>query len=231
MEPDKKNEIKPGEGEQGDRLSELEQAVEEGGKKKRKKSFWREVGEWAASLLAAVVVVLLIQNFLFTLIRVDGNSMNDTLLDGERLFVTVADVKFGSGVDRGAVVICHYPNRGRTFFVKRVVAVPGDTVYRENGVTHVVYEAENADGETVTVDEPLDAEFVSIFYNPENDYEPYVLGEDEYFVVGDNRGNSHDSRDWNDSDPSKDVGPITKDMIVGRVRFVIWPFDEIRSVE
>ena len=57
MEPDKKNEIKPGEGEQGDRLSELEQAVEEGGKKKRKKSFWREVGEWAASLLAAVVVV------------------------------------------------------------------------------------------------------------------------------------------------------------------------------
>ena len=48
--------------------------------------------------------MLLIQNFLFTLIRVDGNSMNDTLLDGERLFVTVADVKFGSGVDRGAVV-------------------------------------------------------------------------------------------------------------------------------
>ncbi len=231
MEPDKKNEIKPGEGEQGDRLSELEQAVEEGGKRKKKKSFWREVGEWAASLLAAVVVVLLIQNFLFTLIRVDGHSMDDTLLDGERLFVTVADVKFGSGVDRGAVVICHYPNRGRTFFVKRVVAVPGDTVYRENGVTHVVYEAENADGETVTIDEPLDAEFVSIFYNPENDYEPYVLGEDEYFVVGDNRGNSHDSRDWNDSDPSKDVGPITKDMIVGRVRCVIWPFDEIRSVE
>ena len=129
------------------------------------------------------------------------------------------------------MVICHYPNRGRTYFVKRVVAVPGDTVYRENGVTHVVYETENGGGETVAVDEPLDAEFVSVFYNPENDYEPYVLGEDEYFVVGDNRGNSHDSRDWNDSDPSKDVGPITKDMIVGRVRCVIWPLSEIRSVD
>lgn len=231
MEPDKRNEARESEGAQDDRLNELEQAVEAGGKKKRKKSFWREVGEWAASLLAAVVVVLLIQNFLFTLIRVDGNSMYDTLLNGERLFVTVADVKFGSGVDRGAVVICHYPNRGRTYFVKRVVAVPGDTVYRENGVTHVVYETENGGGDTVTVDEPLDAEFVSVFYNPENDYEPYVLGEDEYFVVGDNRGNSHDSRDWNDSDPSKDVGPITKDMIVGRVRYVIWPLSEIRSVD
>lgn len=231
MEPDKRNEARESEGAQDDRLNELEQAVEAGGKKKRKKSFWREVGEWAASLLAAVVIVLLIQNFLFTLIRVDGNSMYDTLLNGERLFVTVADVKFGSGVDRGAVVICHYPNRGRTYFVKRVVAVPGDTVYRENGVTHVVYETENDGGETVTVDEPLDAEFVSVFYNPENDYEPYVLGEDEYFVVGDNRGNSHDSRDWNDSDPSKDVGPITKDMIVGRVRYVIWPLSEIRSVD
>ena len=230
MEPDlKQDNVR--EGEQPDRAEQLESAAESGGRKKRKKSFWREVGEWAASLLAAVVIVLIIQNFLFTLIRVDGNSMYDTLHDGERLFVTVADVKFGSGVERGAVVICNYPNRGRTFFVKRVVAVPGDTVYREGGVTHVVYEDVDANGETVVVDEPLDEEFVQIFYDPADDYAPYKLGEDEYFVVGDNRGNSHDSRDWNDSDPSKDVGPITKDMIVGRVRCVIWPFDEIRSVE
>ena len=198
--------------------------------KKQKKSFWRELGEWVVSLAAAVVIVLIIQNFLFTLIRVDGDSMNSTLWDGERLFVTVADVKFGT-VDRNSVVICHYPNRGRTFFVKRLVGLPGDTVYRENGVTHVVYETVDENGETITVDNPLDAEFVSIFYNPANDYEPYVLGADEYFVVGDNRGNSHDSRDWNDSDSSRDVGPITKDMLVGRVRCVIWPFNSIRGVE
>ena len=156
--------------------------------------------------------------------------MNSTLWNGERLFVTVADVKFGT-VDRNSVVICHYPNRGRTFFVKRVVGVPGDTVYRENGVTHIVYETVDENGEAITVDNPLDAEFVNIFYNPANDYEPYVLADDEYFVVGDNRGNSHDSRDWNDSDPSMDVGPITKDMLVGCVRCVIWPFDSIRGVE
>ena len=215
-------------------LENLENAIEEEKDtrkgKKQKKSFWRELGEWVVSLAAAVVIVLIIQNFLFTLIRVDGDSMNTTLWDGERLFVTVADVKFGT-VDRDSVVICHYPNRGRTFFVKRLVGLPGDTVYRENGVTHIVYETVDENGETVTVDNPLDAEFVSIFYNPDNDYEPYVLADDEYFVVGDNRGNSHDSRDWNDSDASRDVGPITKDMLVGRVRCVIWPFNRIRSVE
>lgn len=210
------------------KLENMEKAIES--RKKPKKGFWREVREWVVSLAAALVIVLLIQNFLFTLIRVDGHSMDTTLADGERLFVTVADVKFGT-VERNSVVICHYPNRGRTYFVKRVVAVPGDSVYRENGVTHVVYETVDENGETVTVDEALDAEFVSVFYNPEDDYEPYVLGEDEYFVVGDNRGNSHDSRDWNDSDPSRDVGPITKNMITGRVRYVIWPLGEMRSVE
>lgn len=220
--------------EPNNKLENLENAIEEEKNtrkgKKQKKSFWRELGEWVVSLAAAVVIVLIIQNFLFTLIRVDGDSMNTTLWDGERLFVTVADVKFGT-VDRDSVVICHYPNRGRTFFVKRVVGVPGDTVYRENGVTHIVYETVDENGEAITVDNPLDAGFVSIFYNPDNDYEPYVLADDEYFVVGDNRGNSHDSRDWNDSDASRDVGPITKDMLVGRVRCVIWPFDSIRGVE
>lgn len=216
--------------ESNNKLENLENAIEENNKGKKKKSFWRELGEWVVSLAAAVVIVLLIQNFLFTLIRVDGDSMNSTLVDGERLFVTVADVKFGD-VERDSVVICHYPNRGRTFFVKRVVGVPGDTVYRENGVTHIVSETVDENGETVIVDNPLDAEFVGIFYNIDNDYEPYVLGADEYFVVGDNRGNSHDSRDWNDSDPSRDVGPITKDMLVGRVRCVIWPFNSIRGVE
>ena len=211
---------------------EVTEEIEEnsGNPKKQKKSFWQEVREWIVSLVAAVVIVLFLQNFVFTLIRVDGASMNPTLLDGERLFVTVFDTKFGD-VERGDVVICHYPNRGRTFFVKRVVAVPGDMVYRSMGVTHVVYETTDENGDVVTVDEALDAQYVSIFFNPENDYESYTLGEEEYFVVGDNRGNSHDSRDWNDSDSSRDVGPITKDMITGHVRCVIWPLNEIRAVE
>lgn len=236
METNELNSIQPSEeNENTEELTSNENAEalaanESDKKKKPRKSFWQELREWVVSLISAVVIVLILQNFVFTLIRVDGSSMKPTLLNGERLFVTVADVKFGSKLDRNSVVICHYPNRGRTFFVKRVVATPGDQVYREFGVTHVIYETTDESGNTITVDEPLDAEHV-FYYSPDDDYEPYTLGADEYFVVGDNRGNSHDSRDWNDGDPDRDVGPITKDMIVGRVRNVIWPLSEIRTVE
>ncbi len=191
----------------------------------RKAKILKEIKEWVVALVVAVLVVVVIQSFLFRIIRVDGHSMDTTLADGERLFVTVADIRFGP-IERNSVVICHYPNRGWTYFVKRCVAIPGDTVYRENEVTHVVYEQ---DGQTI--DEPLDERYA--LYYPEgslDDYEPYVLGEDEYFVVGDNRYNSHDSRDWKDGDPDMDVGPISKSKIVGRVREVIWPLSNIRPV-
>ena len=198
---------------------------------KPKKDWKKEAREWIISIAVALMVVFVIRTFLFQIIRVDGDSMNSTLLNGERLFVSVLDTKFDD-IDRGDVVICYYPNRGRTNFVKRAVAVPGDQVYRENGVTHVLYETVDADGNTQIVDEMLDERYGLYFLGgSSDDYEPYTLGENEYFVVGDNRYNSHDSRDWNDTQPSRDVGPITDDMIVGRVRSVIWPLSSIRVVE
>lgn len=182
---------------------------------KLKQAAKKEIREWIVALVSALVVVLLVRAFLFTVIRVDGSSMSPTLINDERLFVTVADVKLGY-VERGDVVICHYPNRGRTYFVKRVVGVPGDKVCRYNGVTYV-------NGE------PLDP--LGLAAEARYDYDEYTLGEDEYFCVGDNRYDSHDSRDWNDGDVSRDVGPISGDMLVGKVRHVIWPLNAIRAVE
>ena len=182
---------------------------------KLKQTAKKEIREWIVALVSALVVVLLVRAFLFTVIRVDGSSMYPTLINDERLFVTVADVKLGY-VERGDVVICHYPNRGRTYFVKRVVGVPGDKVCRYNGVTYV-------NGE------PLDP--LGLAAEARYDYDEYTLGEDEYFCVGDNRYDSHDSRDWNDGDASRDVGPIDKGMLVGKVRHVIWPLNAIRAVE
>ena len=191
----------------------------------RAKNIKKEIREWVVALAVAVLAAILIRTFLFTLIRVDGESMLDTLHNNERLFVTVLDVKL-SGVERGDVVICHYPNRystnilgieTQTNFVKRVVGVPGDVVERKNNITYI-------NGEAL---DPLNFQYYP--YRP--DYEPYTLGEDEYFVVGDNRYNSHDSRDWKDDDPSQDVGPITGDMIVGKARYVIWPIDAWRAIE
>ena len=227
---------------------EKETAQTEGKAPARKKKGWKkELREWLVALVSAVLIVIVIQSFLFRIIRVDGHSMDDTLADGERLFVTVADVRFGD-VDRGDVVICHYPNRWhdwfnlgilktREYFVKRVVAVPGDTILCENGVTHVLYEQ---DGQSV--DELLDDRFAQYYlYGSPFDYEAYTLGEDEYFVVGDNRYNSHDSRDWNgpgvtdgdgnDGSAANNVGPISKKDIVGHVRQVIWPIGNIRGVK
>lgn len=182
---------------------------------KLKQTAKKEIREWIVALVSALVVVLLVRAFLFTVIRVDGSSMYPTLINDERLFVTVADVKLGY-VERGDVVICHYPNRGRTYFVKRVVGVPGDKVCRYDGVTYV-------NGE------PLDP--LGLAAEARYDYDEYTLGEDEYFCVGDNRYDSHDSRDWNDGDDTRDVGPIDKGMLVGKVRHVIWPLNAIRAVE
>lgn len=217
--------------EQDNTAAEEFAAAVQGGKEKPQKDWKKEVREWIISIAVALLVVFVLRNFLFQIIRVDGDSMNTTLLNGERLFVTVLDTKL-NGVERGDVVICNYPNRGSTNFVKRAVGVPGDQVYREMGVTHVIYETTDAEGNAVTVDEALDERYAIYFFGgSSDDYAPYTLGENEYFVVGDNRYNSHDSRDWNDTNPNGDVGPITKNMLVGKVQTVIWPLSEIRPVE
>lgn len=206
------------------------------GKKKEKKTWQQELREWVVALGTALIIVVVIQGFLFRIIRVDGESMETTLHDGERLFVNVAAVKFNDKIPRDSIVICNYPNRYtsvlgikfNTYFVKRLVGVPGDAIYRQNGVTHVVYTDEGGNA----VDEALDDRYALYYINGSpDDYEPYVLGEDEYFAVGDNRYNSHDSRDWNDSDDANDVGPITKNMVVGRVQEVIWPLNSIRAAK
>ena len=205
------------------RASITEEAARERGVK-----FRRSAREWIISAAAVLLAAAAVRSSLFTLVRVDGNSMSGTLQNGERMLVSVADVAL-NGVDRGDVVICRYPNRGWDSFVKRVVAVPGDAVYREYGVTHVVY-AERTDRGVEIYDTPLDPAYVLTGFSAADDYAPHLLGSGEYFVVGDNRYSSHDSRDWLDSDPSEDVGPISGDMIVGRVRQVIFPLSHFRTV-
>ena len=181
-----------------------------------KQKFWTEARikdakEWVVSLLAALVIVFIIRTFLFTIIRVDGLSMHPTLDDNERLFVTILDTKI-KGVERGDVVICHYPNRGpwwhKTKFVKRVVGVAGDVIKMEDGSTYVNGELQEEN-------------FVTHRSNQNGEF---TVPEGCVFVCGDNRANSHDSR-------YSDVGYLEKNMIVGKVRCVIFPFKNVRKVQ
>ena len=174
----------------------------------------KEILSWIFTIAVAVVAALLIRTFLFEPIRVDGHSMCDTLQDGEIMLVTKPEYLFGDP-QYGDVVICKYPGRTENF-VKRVMGLPGDVIEVRSNVVYRNGEA---------VEEP--------YLTPErNDngfsMEAFTLGGDEYFVMGDNRDNSHDSRNYYGyGSPAA----LTRDMIIGHVRFVLFPFNVIRGVE
>ena len=184
-------------------------------KEKKKKAVVKEIWSWVFTIGIAVLAALVIRTFLFEPVRVDGQSMCDTLQDGEIMFTTKLEYWFGDP-QRGDVVICKYPGRGNTNFVKRVMGIPGDTIYILN---NVVYRNGEALQEPYLTPDRNDNGFCMA---------PFELGEGEYFVMGDNRDNSHDSRNYYSStQPSA----ITRDMIIGHVRCVAYPFNAIRGIE
>lgn len=164
------------------------------------------------ALCLAAVAALLLRRYVLCLTRIQGRSMLPTLKNGQWAFVTRFDYRLGRPA-RGDVVICFFPGRMmkrlpflRQMMVKRVVGLPGETVAFEAG--------------TVVIDgQPLPEPYLDprCARRPLT-RGPVALGDDEYFVLGDNRDGSHDSRA---------VGPLHRRMIVGRVRFIL-PFRPLR---
>ena len=170
---------------------------------KPKKTFKQELISWILTLAAAVAIGLVIRTFLFVPVKVKGESMQNTLMNKEIVLATKYDYLSGD-FHRRDIVICHYPDRGGTLFIKRLIALPGDTIEMHGGELYVNGELVNES------DIDMNTPFTT-------NLGPYTLGEDEYFVMGDNRGNSNDSRA---------VGPLTRKMIVGHVQRVIYPFNK-----
>lgn len=185
-------------------------------REEEKKPFWtperkKDAREWVVSIVTALIAVFIIRSFFFTIIRVDGESMTDTLQNNDRLFVTVLDMKL-HGPDRFDVVITHYDDT-RKEYVKRVIGLPGDVLEIKSGVLYVNGEA---------YEEPFLSPGRTVTYSlPQNDYGPVEVPEGSYFVMGDNRDNSRDSRR---------IGCVSEDKIVGKVRYIIWPFSRIGRV-
>lgn len=164
---------------------------------------WHIAAHLACEIATGALLALLLRCFVCMLVRVKGRSMMDTLQDGE--FMLALRYGLFGGIRRFDVVICRYPGR-KGYFVKRIVALPGERVAMEEGALCI-------DGETIAEDFPLRKSL--------RGFGERTLGEDEYFVMGDNRPCSHDSRR---------IGPIPRSAIRARVCCVFWPLRRCRRI-
>jgi signal peptidase I len=165
-----------------------------------------ELVAWLKTLASAAVYATLIVTFGFQVARVDGQSMEPTLHDQDRLIVN----KFAYQVGEpkvGEVVMLYYPIDPRKSFVKRVIASEGDRV-------------KIVGGKVYRNDVPVDDSFVRPDYRSHEDFGPLVVHQGYYFVMGDHRNNSSDSRDW---------GEVPKKYIIGRIQVRWWPFADVRT--
>jgi signal peptidase I len=165
-----------------------------------------EVAQWCISIIIAVALALFIHNYIFQIVRVKGDSMEPTLHTGERMVVTRLIYLFGNP-KRHDIVITHYPNDTRSY-VKRIIATSGETLKIKEGNVYI---------NDVILNEPYIKEAIL------SDFEETIVPEGKYIVMGDNRNNSRDSRTYG-------VGAIDKNMLLGKVEFIIWPFTKIRTV-
>lgn len=159
---------------------------------------------WLVIVLAAALALRL---FFVEPVRVVGDSMHDTLVNGERMLVEKVSYWFRTP-ERGEIIICFYPHH-TTSCVKRVIGVAGDTVEIRGGILYL-------NGEKLNESEYWEDRI-------DHDMEAYSVPEGHVFVVGDNRNESSDSR-------NPLVGAIPLERVVGKVMGVIWPLDEARRV-
>jgi signal peptidase I len=164
-----------------------------------------EVVAWLKTLASAAVYATLIVTFGFQVARVEGQSMAPTLADQDRLIVNKLAYRIGAPVV-GDIVMLYYPQNPEKSFVKRIIAEQGDQV-------RIV------DGRVYRNDVPMDDTFVPAEYRSHDDWGPEVVPEGYYFVMGDHRNNSSDSRHW---------GWVPKKYVIGKVQLRWWPLPDAR---
>jgi signal peptidase I len=159
-----------------------------------------EIFAWLKTLISAAVYAILIVTFGFQVARVDGMSMAPTLEDQDRLIVNKLVYRIGDP-RRGDIVMLYYPVDPSKSFVKRVIAEEGDQVRIIEGRVYVN-------------DVPLQDDYVPTEFRSHDDYGPKTIDPGYYFVMGDHRNNSSDSRTW---------GYVPKKYIIGKVQLRWWP--------
>src|ERR1700733_620051 len=170
-------------------------------------SLRHEIRVWTRDLLIAIGLALVIIVFLYQPVKVEGTSMAPLLSDQERIFINKFVYRF-EPIDRGDVVVFWYPLDRSKSFIKRVVGLPGEMVEIRKGMVYV---------NGVSLVEP----YVPPQYEDLSDFGPVSVPGDSYFVMGDHRISSNDSRVF---------GPVASHYIYGRAVFAYWPVDHFGSL-
>lgn len=176
-----------------------------------------------------ITIVFTIRYFLVSPFQVSGSSMLETLHDKEYIIVNKLGYRLGEP-ERGDPIVFLPPNHKKEYYVKRIIGIPGDTVVIENGKVKIK-NAEDPEGHFV--DESYLAEkFAGKTYLPTDMMnETFTVPENHYFVLGDNRTGSSDSRYWRDAYTNEPTPYVDKEMISGKVWVVLWPLNKIRMID
>jgi signal peptidase I len=164
---------------------------------------------WARDLAFSVLIAVVLIVFIYQPVKVEGTSMTPTLQNDERIFINKFTYRFGlASIARGDTVVFWYPQDPTKSYIKRVIGVPGDRIRVDGGQVYV-------NGGLLDEDyvPPINRDSVSW-----KDGEEQIVPKDKYFVLGDHRNSSSDSRTW---------GYVPRDNIYGRAVFVYWPLDRM----
>ncbi len=175
------------------------------------KNFFIFLFELVKIVVISLVIIIPIRYFLIQPFYVKGASMEPNFYDHEYLIIDEISYRFNDPV-RGDIVVFRYPKNPQEYFIKRLIALPGETVQIKDGEV-IIFNNENVQG--MILDE---------FYLPDNlkthstTDDKITLSEDEFYMLGDNRNSSKDSRSF---------GPVNKTFITGKVLLRGWPFDRV----
>lgn len=164
--------------------------------------------DWVKVIVIAVVVALFLNFFVMINSRVPSGSMEPTIVTGSRMIGFRLSYTFNDP-ERGDIIIFKYPDDESVYYVKRIIGLPGETIEIKDGFVYV-------DGVILVED------YLTV--TTEGNFGPYVVPEGSYFVMGDNRNNSHDSRYWENT-------YVPEENILGKAVLCYWPISNIGLLE
>ena len=171
-----------------------------------RRSLLGSVAHWARDLMISVVLAIFVILFIYQPVKVEGTSMMPTLDDQERIFINKFVYRFHFGnIDRGDTVVFWFPGDPSKSYIKRVIGMPGDRVAVD-------------DGKVIVNGQALVENYVPAEYRDQSSMSERVIPDNEYFVLGDHRSSSNDSRAW---------GMVPRRYIYGKAVFIYWPLDKM----